>query len=496
MRSPRLLPALSPNQVLWLVCAGVFFASLDQTVVVTALPALMVDLEIGVTRLNDVAWVVTGYLLGFTAVVPLLARVGDVYGHRRVYGLGLVVIAGASVVVALAPSLGWVIGARVVQAFGGGSLIAAAIALASDGLPASRRFVVLGIVGASAEMGSVLGPLYGGLIIDLLDWRWIFWLNVPQSVALLVGLAFVPRSPNQAARVDYAGGVLLAVGLTGVTLALAQRSIYQSESGWPLVVLAVGIGVLIALFVVEARVRDPLLNRSLFLSRRFVAAFSTQLLVGSVLIIGLVTVPLMAEISLGRSSLDGALRLLRLTGAMPVGAVLGGALARRIGPRWVIAVGLAFSAVGFQLMSQWGEGIQDPAMTVHLMTTGFGLGLVIAPILAVAIQVGGTAYRGTAAGLITVARMLGMTLGLAALSGWGIGYFELLTADLAFPFPGLGEGTGSLQAYQADVTNASLAVFSGFFRAGAMLSLAALIPMLWMQMESGEDSKDPSPDRA
>ncbi len=484
---------LTPNQVLALVCAGVFFASLDQTVIVTALPALMLDLEISIARIDEVAWVITGYLLGFTAAVPLAGRAGDVYGHRRAYQAGLVVIAVASVLVAVSSALGWIVAARIVQAVGGGALVASAIALASQRASTSRRAVVLGVVGASAEMGSVLGPLYGGAIIDLVGWRWIFWLNIPQSVVLLVGLAFVREAARPGVRLDLGGGLLLGVVLALTTYALTQRDFFRATSIEPYLVLGTAIGVAGVLVAVENRAREPIVNTVLFATRRFMAAFSAQLLVGAGLIVALVTVPLMSDTVLGQTPLGGALRLMRFTGAMPFGAVAGGYMAQRFGVRAPTAAGLGFAAAGFALMSGWDETVRDPALTLHLALGGFGFGLVIAPILTAAVGAGGERYRGTAAALIVVSRMLGMTLGLAALSGWGIGYFEVLTAHLTLPIPGIEPPPGAevltAAEYQRGVTEASVAVFSRFFAVGAVLSLAAIIPSVWMTARV--EPKDP-----
>ena len=493
----RLARELTPNQVLALVCAGVFFASLDQTVVITALPALMLDLEITIARIDDAAWVITGYLLGFTAAVPLAGRAGDVHGHRRVYQAGLVVIALASIVVALASGLGWVVGARMVQAIGGGALVASAIALASRRASPARRAVVLGVVGASAEVGSVLGPLYGGAIIELAGWRWIFWLNIPQSAVLLAGLAFVREAARPAVRLDLAGGLLLGVVLALTTFALTQRGLFQGASLAPYAVLAFAAALLGVLALIENRAAEPLLSRALFATRNFLAAFSTQLLVGAGLIVALVTVPLMSVTVLGETPLGGAMGLMRFTGAMPIGALAGGYAARRLGVRPPTVLGLALAAAAFVLMSGWDENIRDPALTVHLAIGGFGFGLVIAPILTAAVDVGGDEYQGTAAALITVSRMLGMTLGLAALSGWGIGYFELLTADLTLPIPGIEPPPGAVAVttadYQRGVTSASVAVFSRFFLVGAVASLAAVLPALWMTVRRGPDGAGAEP---
>ncbi|MDA1215824.1 MAG: MFS transporter [Chloroflexi bacterium] len=475
---------LSPNGTLALVCGGVFLASLDQTSVVTALPEVMLDLGITIDRLDSLAWMVTAYLLGFTVAMPLLGRVGDIYGHRRLYAGALAVFAVGSVGVGLADSLGWLLVGRVAQAIGGGALIPAALALGSEGVSIARRGLVLGIVGASAEMGAVLGPLYGGLLIHTLGWRWIFWTNLAPIALLALGLLFVRESARQGRRLDLAGGLLLAAGLGLLTVALAQRTTFSGGMALPYVIVAGSLTLLALLIVAERKVSEPILARGLFLSRRFVAAFSSQLLVGSALIMALVTVPLMANTVAGESPLEGGLRLVRFTGAMPLGALAGGYASRWIGYRAPTVLGVGLAALGFFMMSGWDADVADPALTLHLAVGGLGFGLVIAPLLASAIETGGTEYRGTAAALITASRMLGMTLGLAALSAWGVGHFQLLTGNLAFPFPFAGETTEAFQlrqvVYQDGVAGASMELFSAFFRLGAFLSLAAIVPALWL----------------
>ena len=162
-----------------LVCLGVFLAALDQTVVVTVLPQVMLDMKVAPTELDRAAWIVTGYLLGYTMAIPLTARLADVYGHARLFRAALLLFAAGSVLVALSPNLPWLVASRVVQALGGGATIPIGMALVTSNLPVARRALGVGIIGAAAEAGVVLGSLYGGAITALLDWRWVFWLNLP-----------------------------------------------------------------------------------------------------------------------------------------------------------------------------------------------------------------------------------------------------------------------------------------------------------------------------
>ena len=450
-----------------LVALAVFFTALDQTVVATVLPDVMVDLRIPVSKLDQASWIITGYLLGYTVVIPLAARFADAHGHAVLFRLSLVVFAVASVAVALSPDLPWLVGARVVQAAGGGATIPIGLALATHAVPSHRRAIAVGLIGAAAEMGVVLGPLYGGVITEAWGWRWLFWLDVPQALLILVALRNLPRRWSTGHRVDYAGGLLLAVALTLMVVALSRRDLFDGSSPVPYALAAASAAVLAVLVWLERRIEQPLLSTAFLQSRAVLATLSAKLLMGAALIISMVTVPLMANTVLERSSLEGGLMLMRLTGTVPVGALLGGYLAYRLGHRVVSALGLAVAAGGLFLMSGWNPADGDAMLTMHLLQAGLGFGLVIAPLFVAAMDAGPDDYQATAASLVTVARMIGMALGLAALSGWGMDRFLLLAADLP---SALSSDYGELLA------EASITLFQDFFRVSAWLCVAALVP--------------------
>jgi hypothetical protein len=213
----------------------------------------------------------------------------------------------------------------------------------------------------------------------------------------------------------------------------------------------------------------------LFTSAQFLSANGAHLLIGAILIIGMVTIPLMANTVLGADPLEGGLRLLRMTVAIPFGAVLGGILTQRIGIRFPAVTGLILTAAGFYMMSGWDLTIADPTMTIHLTIAGFGFGLLISPVTTAAMTPAIEGDRGAASSLTTVSRMLGMTFGLAAITAWGTDHFNTLVADApAFT---------SDPAIQAEISrlasDAGLDVFQAFFSATAVLSLLALIPV-WL----------------
>ena len=359
------------------------------------------------------------------------------------------------------------------------------MAIARRLLPADRRGLALGIVVGAAEAGSMLGPAYGGAIVELSNWRWIFWLNVPQAGVLLLALMWLPNRPNRLVRVDYLGGVLLASTLLVVSLAVSREGLFTLTSPLPFIIVVAAVLLAITLGVTQQRTLQPLLPAFLFRSMAFVIANVTQFLVGASLIIAMVTVPLMANTIMGRDPFTGALWLLRLTGAIPVGAVLGGWLLSKVGVRSITVTGLALTALWLFFMSRWQIGVSEPDLTLHLAMTGFGFGLVIAPIVTHALNGVRDDYQGTAASLVVVARMLGMTLGVAALSAWGVEYLQALTTGLDLPLPMPGESTASVEVrlieYKNNLNAAGLSLFHNFFRVAAGVSLLAIVPAMMMR---------------
>ncbi len=466
---------IAPYAALIPVCAGVFIAAGDQTVIVTILPQIMLDMKLNVIQDVDLAsWTITGYLLGFVAAMPLVGKVSDVWGHRRVFILSMALFMIFSVAVALTTQISWLIAMRVLQALGAGALIPISIAIVGDLFPPERRGIPLGIVGGAAEAGGVIGPLWGGIMIRYLEWQWVFWINIPLGAGVLLLLVyFLKHSPRYPGKIDYIGGALIALAIATLTLGLARIDSLDPLMVAYLVVSAISL----ALFVARQKVTfSPLVPLVMFRSWAFSAANVTHLLVGGALIIGMVTIPLMSNTAMGLSPLEGGLRLMRLTAAIPIGAVLGGVACQRLDYRVPTIVGLALAALGYWFMSQWDIQIADPSMTLHLATTGLGFGLIIAPIALAATNSVEEGVRGTAAGLITSMRMIGMTLGLAALSAWGAGRFQDLVANID-------DNLDFLSAeYGAQVTDAGFNLFNNFFLIAMGVCLLAIIPaalMVW-----------------
>ena len=281
---------------------------------------------------------------------------------------------------------------------------------------------------------------------------------------------------------DYLGALALGGALTVLTVGLSQRSIFSGESVYPYLLVAFGVSLVVVLVVVERHAVQPLLASFLYRSRAFLSSNVTQFLVGVALIIALVAVPLMAGTVMGKRAWESALHLVRLTAAIPVGAVVGGYILRWTGVREVCITGLVFMGTGLLMMSGWETEVEELRLTAPLVAAGLGFGLVIPPIGVSALSAAPSHYWGAAASLVTASRMVGMALGLAALSAWGIERFYSLTAHVP-----LGPTFDETEDILID---AGVTVFQNLFMIAGFLSLVAILPALLMRAEDNEEATD------
>ena len=472
----------SPYVALIPICLGVFVAADDQTVLVTVLPDIMLDFRIPPTDLDYASWTITAYLLGYVAAMPLVGSMSDAFGHRRMFAVAMVLFMVTSVGAAMAPNMPFLIGIRVLQALGAGAMLPIGIAVVGDLFPRGNRGIALGLIGASAEMGGVIGPLWGGLVARFADWPWVFWMNLPLGLAVLILLfALLGPSPRFKTAVDYVGGAFIALSLSALTLGLSRIDRIDILT----VAYFIVAGAALIAFAHRQRTADvPLLPNMMFRNLTVMASNLTHLLVGVSLIIGMVAVPFMTTFLMGHSSLEAGLRLMRMTAAMPVGALLGGFACQKLDYRIPTIIGLIMMAAGFGLMTTWDLDVGEPNLSIHLALTGMGFGLLIAPIALGATEPVPYGDRGAAAGMVTAMRLLGMTLGLAAIAAWGSQRFSILVSGLATPLPEVGEtaeqATARFDEFQNTVNLIGMDLFVEFFTIAALVGAFAIVPALAM----------------
>jgi MFS family permease len=430
---------------------GVFLAGLELMVTAVALPSILRDLS-DITQLRHAAWIVNGYLLAYVITMPLAGRLADLWGARRLLYAGLVAFTLGSALAGAAPTLDTLIAARLVQAAGGGILVPVGTAAASHLFSGHARARALGVVGALTFLGMAAGPFVGAAvlgsvhpastlaalgvtdasIVRALDpaWRWVFYLNVPIGfVALALTWAAAGGgwdTPRRSARVDIPGAILFSVGLTGVLGAISLAGSAQPADGggldprWAAAGLAIlGIGATFVYVRRGFRLPDPFLDPRLFRDRVFASAALVSLLTGYAFATAIVGGALFVDRVLYGGPGDQQVALGALAGATALGALVSGFALRVVSLRAVSVVGLGCTTVALVVMHGWGPDVALATVAMLLALFGFGFGLTVTPRSIAAVEAAGRHAYGAASSTVTVARMVGMAIGLAVLAAYG-----------------------------------------------------------------------------
>jgi EmrB/QacA subfamily drug resistance transporter len=494
-----------PLLILGLVCLPVFIGALDLTVISAVLPQVMYDLEISLqTGLDEASWLVTGYLLAYTVTMTFMGRVSDLYGRRRVFLLCLAIFTIGSAEVALAETLPWLIVGRVVQAIGGGAMVPVSMALVGDLFPPARRAGLLGLIGAVDTAGWVVGHLYGGIMVRFFNWRLLFWLNIPISL-LALGLTWwalrrLPQ-PRTAESLDWTGATLIALSLTALNIALgAGGELTLSSQGldqqasmpdYALPLLFLAGGLLIVFLWVERRSSQPLLRLDLFGRPGFAAASLINFVLGYCVVVGLVNVPLFINALVARSPEEGAWvsgwLLSAFTLPMAAAAVPGGWLSNRLGFRLPAWIGLVLGAVGFLALGSWNRESSYAEMIPPLVVAGAGLGLVISPVATVVINAASELERGVAAALVIILRLVGMTIGVSAMTTFGLRRFQVISAAILAVMP---PDSGGLERLVEVSVQATTRVVHEAFWLGAAGCGLAFVVAIWLKGQQRPDEAE------
>ncbi len=430
---------------------AVLLGALDTYVVVTIMVDIMRSVGIPINKLQQVTPIITIYLLGYIAAMPLLGRLSDRIGRKLVLQLSLATFAAGSVVTALAQDPETLVVGRLIQGIASGALLPVTLALAADLWSARSRATVLGGIGAAQELGSVLGPLYGIGVVWLLNtvfdepWRGVFWINVPLTLIAMLLIQFSLPGRDRGGepeRIDVVGGILLAIALGLAVWGLYNPNPDGKEvlppNGLPLVIGAVIAAIAFAVW--ERFSGTRLIEPAGVRFGPFLSSLGTSMCAGAALMVTLVDVELFGQGVLGKSQTEAAFLLVHFLGALPVGALAGGWLATRLGDRAIAAIGMLIAAYAYWLISHWGVDVLStrhqlgpvslPTFGTDLALAGIGLGLVIGPLTSAALRVVPSAQHGIASSLVVVARMTGMLIGVAGLTAWGLYRFNQILATL------------------------------------------------------------------
>ncbi|MEV6756133.1 MFS transporter [Streptomyces sp. NPDC051214] len=392
-----------------------FMAALDNLVVTTALPAIREDFG---GALHDLEWTVSAYTLTFAVLLMFGAALGDRFGRRKLFIVGLAVFTGASGAAALAPGIEALIAARAVQGVGAAIMMPLTLTLLTAAVPAAKRGMVYGIWGAVNGLAVASGPLVGGSLTEHASWQWIFWLNVPLGVALLpLARLRLSESHGTGAPLDITGTLLASGGLFGIVYALIRGNL----DGWTSATVLGGLiggGVLLALFVRHGiRAENPMLPMRLFRSRAFSAINAASLLMFVGMFGSIFLLSQFLQIVVGYSPTEAGLRMLPWTGMPMIVAPIAGYLSDRIGGRVVVTAGLVLQAVGLA----WFAAVLEPdvsyaAQLPALIISGVGMAMYFAPAASLVMSSVRPSEQGIASGANNALREVGGALGIAILA--------------------------------------------------------------------------------
>jgi EmrB/QacA subfamily drug resistance transporter len=409
-----------------LTSVAFFMVSLDVLVVVTALPAIHRDFGASLTMLQ---WTVNAYILAYAASITTAAALGDQYGRRRLFALGLLIFAAASAACALSPSSGVLIAARVAQGIGAGAIMPLSLTILTSTFPPERRGAIVGIWGGIGGIAVAFGSLVGGAITQGLDWHWIFWVNVPIG---LISAALVPmllaESFGPPTRLDLPAVVLVSGGAAGIVLGLVRAS----DLGWgnteTLAALGAGL-VLIACFVAwENRAPEPMLPMKLFQTVTFSAANSTAFFMTGGLTASAFLVAQYFQLGLGYSPLEAGIRIMPWTAPPLFISPIAGALSDRIGRRPLMIVGMLLVAGGFDWVASIATaGVEYSRLVLPLIIVGIGFSTVFPVAPTAALSAVAPQDIGKASGVSSTLQRFGSAFGVAVATAVFATYGSLAT---------------------------------------------------------------------
>ncbi|MCQ4211051.1 MULTISPECIES: DHA2 family efflux MFS transporter permease subunit [Streptomyces] len=392
-----------------------FMAALDNLVVTTALPSIRADFG---GALDDLEWTVSAYTLTFAVLLMFGAALGDRFGRRRLFLVGLTVFTGASAAAAMAPGIDSLIAARAVQGVGAAIMMPLTLTLLTAAVPVAKRGMAYGIWGAVNGLAVASGPLIGGSLTEHISWHWIFWLNVPLGLALLpLARLRLKESYGSGARLDIVGTLLASGGLFGIVYGLVRAPIVGWSDTLVLTGLFAGVALLCGFVRHGSRHQNPMLPMRLFRSRAFAGINAASLLMFLGMFGSIFLLAQFMQGVLGYSPTEAGLRMLPWTGMPMLVAPIAGYLSDRIGGRPVVAAGLFLQAVGLGWFAAVvAADVSYAAQLPALIVSGIGMSLYFAPASNLVMSSVRPDEQGIASGANNALREVGGALGIAVMA--------------------------------------------------------------------------------
>jgi len=421
--------ARNPWAVLAVLCLGLFMILLDGTIVNIAIPHIQSYYD---TTYSNIEWVMNAYILAFAVLLVPMGRFGDLWGRRKLFVAGMVLFTLGSLACGLAPSIYLLIAFRVIQGIGGAAMMPSTLSIIATVFAPEKRGAAMGVWGGVSGLASGLGPVLGGIIIQYVtwpavagSWRWIFLVNIPVGiVGVLLTLRLVPESKNPTAvqSLDLPGVGLLSISLFCLTFALIEGQKYGWTSATILGLFAGAVMAFLLFYWREHRVRQPLIDFSLFRSLNFAAGNATGLLLSAAMMGAFFTIPIFLQSVLGFSAIKAGLVMAPMSVVIIFAAPVAGMLSDRLGSKWIVAGGMFLLAIGLAWMAGLIPGVAkispdttSASLIVPFLISGIGIGFAVAPVTSAVMATAPRDRVGNASGVLSTMRQVGSLMGIAVL---------------------------------------------------------------------------------